>query len=151
LHAVTATFLTVKLPLPLITVVRQSASVWRAGSVLAFITRNRRPPIGTVFSFDLNEQAKVTLTFTQRRAGRKVHGNCVAQNRNNKRKPRCTRTLVAGTLKLAAHKGANHIHFQGRLSHPRTLKPGRYTLAISASNAARQRTTSRSLSFTIVK
>jgi hypothetical protein len=54
-------------------------------------------------------------------------------------------TIVANGI------GANHIRFQGRLSRTRTLKPGRYALTISATNAAGQRGISGSLSFTVVK
>ncbi len=147
--AVTATFGV--LPAPSIKAFRQSASAWRRGSSLAFITSKQKPPIGTVFSFDLNEPATATVTFTQRSSGRHLRGRCLAQSNSNKGKPRCTRTVLAGTLTLAAITGVNHLHFQGRLSHNRTLKLGRYTLTISARNAANHSATSKSLSFAIVK
>jgi hypothetical protein len=147
-QAVSATFLRLA---PSITALSESASVWREGSKLAFITRTRKPPIGTVFSFDLNEPATVTLKFFQRRAGRKVHGRCVAESKKNKGKPRCTRQVLAGALTRPARKGANHIHFAGRLSQSRRLRPGSYTLTVSATDSAQRRSSSRSLSFTIVR
>jgi hypothetical protein len=149
-HATTVTATFGALAAPSIKALRQSASAWRRGTRLAFITRKQKPPIGTVFSFDLNEPATVTFTFTQRISGRRVRGDCVAQNNSNMGKPRCTRTVLAGRLTLAAATGLNHLHFQGRLSKTRTLKPGRYAFTIRARNAAKQNTTSKSLSFTIV-
>ena len=148
--ATTATATFGALPAPSITALRQSASAWRRGTSLAFITRQQKPPIGTVFSFDLNEPATVTFTFTQRTSGRSVRGKCVAQSDSNKGKPRCTRKVLAGTLTRAAATGVNHLHFQGRLSKTRALKPGRYALTIRARNAAKQSGASKSLSFTIV-
>jgi hypothetical protein len=97
-----------------VSALRQSASTWREDSRVAFVTRKHKPPIGTVLLFGLNEPATVTLTFTQPNTGRKVRSKCVAPNRSNHRKRHCT--PVAGILSFSTHAGANHIHFQGRLS-----------------------------------
>ena len=147
--AVTARFAP-QAPRPSISALSQSASVWRGGSRLAQITAKRKPPVGTVFSFNLNERASLTFTFTQRAAGRKVNGKCVAHTAKNNRKPRCTRIMVAGTISFTAHPGRNSVHFYGRLSKRRRLNPGRYALTLTAT-AAGNRTKSRALSFTIVK
>ena len=104
-----------------------------------------------MFSFELNERAMVAFIFTQRGPGRLLGGVCAAPDSANQHKPGCTRRFLAGTLKLAGAKGANHVAFQGRLSPSRVLEPGVYALTVTATNAARQSTTSRSLSFTIVK
>ena len=137
-------------PKPAITGLKQSASVWREGSKLARISRKKKPPVGTNFSFALNERAAVALSFSQRTPGRKVRGKCLNQNAKNKHKPRCIRTRVAGTLRFTARQGPIRVHFEGRVSPTRRLKPGRYTLTITAA-AAGKRTTSRPLSFRIVK
>src|SRR3974390_2939779 len=66
-RAVTATFTpapTLIAPPPAISALRQSVSVWREGSRLAFVTRKHQPPVGTLFSFELSEQATVTVTST---------------------------------------------------------------------------------------
>ena len=150
-RAVTATFTQtpglIATPLA-ISALHQSASVWRESSRAALVTHKHKPPVGTVFSFELNEQATVTLTFTQPNAGRRVRGKCVAPNRNNHRRQPCT--VIAGRLKRSAHPGANHVRFQGRLSPTDTLKPGRYTLTIVAISATGQRSNTMSLSFRIV-
>jgi hypothetical protein len=64
----------------------------------------------------------------------------------------CTRTLTRGTLPpFSGHtRFVNKVVFQGRVSAPKTLRPGRYTLTVAATNAAGLRSTPRSLSFTIV-
>jgi hypothetical protein len=81
------------MPAPIVSGAGETAKTWRENDALPHITvvKKKRPPIGTAFSFTLNERATVTLSFTQRSGGRKVHGKCVAQTKKNRRKPRCTR------------------------------------------------------------
>jgi hypothetical protein len=93
----------------------------------------------------------VTLSFTQPTRGRRVRRKCVSQNARDRHNPRCTRTVVAGTLAFTGHQGTNRVHFYGRLSAVKGLKIGHYSLAIIATNGAGQHTTSRPLSLTIVK
>ena len=52
---------------------------------------------------------------------------------------------------LAGRAGANKLFFQGRISRARTLKPGVYTLAVMAINAAGQRSNPHELTFTVVR
>lgn len=141
---------------PSVTGVHESHTKWRDGQKLAQITRkrhkrHRKPPVGTTFSFTLNEPATVTFSFTERVGGRRSNGKCVGQTKKNRRKPACRRTVTAATLSFMAHPGANKIVFQGRISHRKKLKPGRYTLVITASNAAGQRSLPQTISFSIVK
>ena len=72
---------------PSITNVTQSHRIWRRGSKRASFARKRKPPIGTTFSFKLNEQANLTFAFTQRVRGRKVKRGCVARTTKNRHKP----------------------------------------------------------------
>jgi hypothetical protein len=136
---------------PLVTALGQSASIWREGGKLAQISRKTIVPVGTTFTFQLNQPASVELVFTRAAPGRRVRGRCLTQSATNKHKPRCTRTISAGTLKLAARDGVNRILFYGRLSRTSKLKPGRHTVTITAIDAAGQHATSRALSFTIVR
>ena len=108
---------------PVISRVRESAKRWREAK-----SAGRRLPLGTTFSFTLNERATITFRFT-------------------KSTPRAS---VAGTLVFAAHAGANTLFFDGRISRTRRLGPGRYTLVITARNAGGHRSASRSLRFVIV-
>ena len=134
---------------------KESARRWREGNALAHITAIRRTnknlPLGTTFSFSLNESANVTFTFTQPVNGRKLGERCVPPNMQNKKKPRCIRTLTRGRLSFTAHAGTNSVAFQGRISRSTRLKPGRYTLVITATNSAGAGSTSASLSFAIVR
>jgi|GEM_PF-2539567 len=133
---------------PSLTGASQSHSVWRAGNRLASIAK--RVPVGTVFSFSLDQRAGVTLTFTQPAPGRRVAGKCVAPRPSNRRKHPCKRSMTRGVLTLLGHAGTNRISFQGRISASRKLKPGAYKVQIAAKTAA-GRSQTRTLSFTIVK
>ena len=59
--------------------------------------------------------------------------------------------MIAGTLRFRAHAGANKVRFQGRISRTRKLKPGRYTLVITATSTTGPQSTPKTLTFTIVK
>jgi hypothetical protein len=137
---------------PVLSNVGQSAKSWRRGSKLATVAARRRPraPVGTVFSFRLNEDSAVKFAFSRAAVGRKVSGRCVAPTNGNRRKPRCTRRRASGTLTVQGHAGANSLRFQGRLSRTRRLRPGRYTLTITAT-AQGLTSTPRSLRFTIIR
>jgi|GEM_PF-2758286 len=141
-------------PTPVLTDTRESATTWREGGALAYISasktthKQRRPPIGTTISFSLNVPAKATLTFTEPAGGRKVGKTCVAETKKNKREHRCTRTVVAATLTFSGHAGTNKVRFEGRLSKHRWLGTGGYTLSIGAT-ASGLHAAARTLHFTI--
>jgi hypothetical protein len=134
---------------PSIASVTQSHRSWREGNGLAHSSKVTAP-VGTTFSFTLNEPAAVSFTFTQRARGRRVNGRCVAQTKNNAHLAACARVVTRGTLKFAGHAGLNKVSFQGRISRSSKLPPGAYTLVIAASNAAHQHASPMRLSFTIV-
>ena len=138
------------LPLAVITRVHQSASKWRENDKLPQINTGKRPPAGTTFTFTLNTRAKVTFAFTQKATGRKVTGRCIATTKQNRTKPRCTRTRIVATLTFPARQGANTIRFGGRVSRTHKLPTGTYTLKITATNARGQRSAPTTLTFTIV-
>ena len=114
-------------------------------------TARKRPPVGTTFNFGLNEAAPIRFDFTRPTTGREVDGKCVAQAKRNKRHHRkCVRTNVLGTLSFAGHEGPNSMRFFGWLSRQQKLKPGKYTLVITATTPGAG-STSKKLAFTIVK
>jgi hypothetical protein len=128
----------------------QSASTWRRGALQPRISSvAARSPLGTTFSFNLNEAAAVDLEFSQLVPGRRVGGRCVAQRAGNSSKPRCKRKLAAGSLALSGHAGSNKVSFQGRLSRTRTLAAGTYAVIASGRDARGVQAASRPLSFTI--
>jgi trimeric autotransporter adhesin len=135
---------------PTISSAHQSHSIWREGSRLAQISaKKKKPPVGTTFSFSLNEPAAISFSFTQS-VRSKVKGKCVAHAKKNRRRPACKHIVTVGTLSFTGHSGTNKVNFQGRTSRSKKLKPGRYTLIITASNSVGY-STPRSLTFTIVK
>jgi hypothetical protein len=138
---------------PLLTGAHESSRRWREGHKLATAARRKRPrglPVGTTFSFTLNEPARVTLTFTQPGSGRRVKGECVGQTHENRHTRPCKRSITRGALVVAGRTGVNTLVFQGRLTRTRSLKPGRYKAQITAANSM-GRSRQVSLTFTIVR
>jgi streptogramin lyase len=131
-------------PPPTITNVRQSASRWREGSTLARASqKGKKPPVGTTISFVLSENASVSFQFTQ------LHSRCRANSHKHSKAKHCERTMTVGKLSFEGHNGANKVSFQGRISRARELKPGNYTLTITAIDAEGTHSASKSLRFTI--
>jgi YVTN family beta-propeller protein len=136
---------------PALTRVSQSARRWRAGATLPRISRRHRVPVGTTFRFTLNESARVRFAFTQARPGRRVGRRCVPRTKRNGRRRACKRTVTAGVLTFNGHRGANHVRFKGRVSRRKKLRPGKYTLVMTARDSGGVASAPRRLSFTIVK
>lgn len=136
---------------PVLSGLKQSASKWLEGNSLprAASRHIHKLPVGTTFSFTLNEAATVQFAFTQSTRGRKVGRSCLAQTRANKRKPSCSRTVTAATLVVAAHAGANSLRFQGHLSGSKKLKPGIYTVVVTATGPGGKSSAPQRLTFTI--
>jgi hypothetical protein len=100
---------------PMLTGVRESRRTWRTG---------------TVFTFEVNEPARVVFTVTKRVA---------------------TRRIVVGTMSVTRGPGHDRVSFAGRLSKPkRRLVAGRYTVLVAAVNSAGARSRERSLTFTVL-
>jgi hypothetical protein len=144
---------------PTLTDASQTHAGWREDGTLAHISsakkssKSNKLPIGTTFSFALNEPATVTFTFTKSAGGRKLGEKCVAEIQRNQigkkeQKRRCRRTALAGTLTLTAHAGANRLSFDGVIAKHKRLAPGDYMLTITATNAAGHSAPAH-LSFTI--
>jgi hypothetical protein len=133
---------------PVLGPLKQTAAAWREGTKLARLAAHRKPPLGTTFSFSLNEAATLSFAFTTKGAGRRVKGRCVAQSKRNAHARRCTRAIVRGKLQLKGHAGANRVTFQGLLTKHTKLGPGSYTLTLTAF-AEGLKSASRTLSFTI--
>ena len=135
---------------PALSAVAQSASRWRRGQKLPTLSHAAAAPVGTTFSFTLSEAATVQLRFVRHVVGRTVDDSCRAPNEHDAAKPHCTRTVAAGTLSMPATAGPNKLSFQGHLTHSQSLEPGRYTVTVSARDAAGLKSSGDSLNFTIV-
>jgi hypothetical protein len=110
---------------------------------------SKPPPRGTKITFTLSEAASLELSFEQKKTGHKPrHGKCKAQGHGQ----RCTYyATVRGSIKIAgARAGKVTIVFDGRIG-TRALAPGNYKLALTATDAARNRSKPATVTFTIVK
>jgi CSLREA domain-containing protein len=136
---------------PSLSHIRQSARRWVEGNKQASIGAKRKLAVGTTFSFQINETATAKFVFTQKLAGRAVDRRCVARTRRNARNPRCTRSVIGGTLAFRAHAGVNKVRFDGRLPRHRKLSPGAYTLVIVAIDTAGRRSPRARLAFKILR
>jgi hypothetical protein len=119
---------------PTVSGAKQTNKTWRVGSKLP-TTARKKAPVGTTFKFNLSAPAQVKLDFTKQVSGRKVKGKCVKPTSRNRKSPKCKRTLSAGVLSVKGKQGANSVAFQGRLTKRKKLKPGRYTLVITATSS----------------
>jgi hypothetical protein len=119
----------VYVPPPAIRSLRQAHKRWRE-------PRRRRgrggPPVGTTFSYALNEPAQVKFVFTEQVRGRRIGGSCVAQNRRNRSHRSCPRTITVGTHVVSAGAGLNRYAFRGVMRGGRTLAPASYTVTVVA-------------------
>jgi hypothetical protein len=135
--------------------VHESARTWREGTKRPRISsshaRRHAIPVGTTFSFLLNERASVTFSFTQRVNGRSVRGRCVAATPRNEGRRSCRRTVTPGRMMFTAHARVNRVVFDGVMSGSKKLQPGRYTLIINATNSMGEQSGPQSLGFAIVK
>jgi hypothetical protein len=137
---------------PVVAGFAQSHKTWRLGGRLAVASKakkGRRPPIGTVFSFSLDQASNVVLSFGRQVSGRKVRGTCVAASTKNVGRPSCQRILPQRTLPVAGHVGSNEVAFQGRISAAKKLNPGTYAVTIVATNSFGEASTPQALKFRI--
>ncbi len=128
---------------PALSDVRQAASTWveRRGSAA-------RPPVGTVFSFTLDQPARVTFAFARTIAGRVANGRCVSPQLAAQQAKPCMRSVADGTLAVAAEPGANTLDFAGR-TFSGQLPAGTYTVVLRATGLGGKPSAAVSLHFTI--
>ncbi len=136
---------------PNVTGYRLSASTFIAANIGDSIAAAKKPPVGTNVSYTLSEPATVKFTVEQAAKGRKVKGKCVKSTRSNRKKPKCTRYKpLKGSFTHAGNQGKNSFKFSGRLNGKK-LKPGKYRLVGTATDAAGNVSKSTSVKFKIVK
>jgi hypothetical protein len=123
-------------PIPDVTALAASPPTFVLGNFLPAASQRRR--VGTTLLFTLSEPAMTTLTFAQSRPGRRIGGRCVKPRRGNRRRPRCKRTVTAGSRTFQLAAGERRIRFSGRLSRRKRLRPGRYGLIVRAVDASGQ-------------
>ncbi len=139
---------------PVVSGFAQSHASWRAGAALARLAASGGhpgSPVGTIFSFDLNQKAAVKLSFARETQGRRVGGRCAPASRSNRARPHCRLSRAVGSLSFTAHPGRNRAYFDGRISLSQALVPAGYGLTLTATNGAGQHSAPRSLHFTILR
>jgi hypothetical protein len=105
---------------------------------------------GTKIKYTLSEPASVKIVIAQRRPGRRKGKRCVAPTRTLRNAKKCTRITTKGTLTRTSKQGPNSVEFSGRIGS-RALKPGRYQATLSATDAAKNASPAKTITFTIVK
>ncbi|MDP9255485.1 MAG: PKD domain-containing protein, partial [Actinomycetota bacterium] len=134
---------------PIISGARLSHQRWRQANDKNGVT-HPNAPIGTTFSFTLNAPAQVSFAFTMQTPGRRVKGACVTATAINQARPRCSRTTRQGSLSFAAKPGRNEHRFTGAIPLTKGLRPGTYTVTITATNTTGHTKKPTTLHFTIV-
>lgn len=135
---------------PIISSVRQSHQRWREADEKTGAT-DPSAPIGTTFSFTLNAPAQVSFAFAMRTPGRIVKGVCVTVAATLETAPRCNRTTTQGSLSFVAKPGRNEHRFTGALPRTKPLRPGSYTLTMTATNTIGDTKKPAGLHFTILQ
>lgn len=118
--------------------VSQSHRRWRDGRARALLARARHPkptPVGTRFAFTLNQSARITFTFTQLLAGRRVKRSCAAPSATDRHAKSCQRTELRGALTYSVAAGVHHLNFDGLIGRTR-LGAGSYAVAVVAAGAS---------------
>jgi hypothetical protein len=110
----------------------------------------KKTKTGTTFRFNLSEDARVRFVIAQRLPGRRSGKACRKPSAKNRGRRSCTRFVKRGTLVRTDKSGANSLKFTGRIGR-RALKPGRYRVTITATDAAGNSSKPKTLSFTIVR
>jgi Tol biopolymer transport system component len=112
--------------------------------------KQKRPVRGTSFNFTLSEAATIHIAITRKMPGHRSRAGrpCAIARRGQKHN--CSRTLTLLTL-VRAHSaaGANAVAFSGRFSKSRLAK-GSYTATITATDAANNHSTPRSVAFSVI-
>ncbi len=130
---------------PALSTVGESSAVWRERGKAG----KSKLAIGTTFSFEMNEPARVLLSFFEQMNGRGLRGRCAAPTRDNRHGPGCTRAVASGLLSLAERAGADKVFFSGRTAGGHALKPGDYVVLISATNGDGEHSNAVLLGFTV--
>ena len=99
-------------------------------------------------SLRLSRPATLTVTVQAGRAGRRIGSRCVAPTRALRRRASCTRYVELRGRRMLRGSGTVRFTLTRRFAG-RTLKPGRYRLAIVALDAAGNRVGPRTASFTV--
>lgn len=112
--------------------------------------RGKRHHDGASITFKLSERAEITISFARETTGIKSGKACVARGRKHVHGKPCMRYRPAGSLTWRSEPaGKVSLPFTGRVGHA-ALAPGRYRLMLTATDAAGNKSITRTARFTIV-
>jgi Tol biopolymer transport system component len=124
---------------------RRKFAAFPAGGSIA-----RKTPRGTGVSFRVTEAGKAVFKIERALKGRKRGKKCVAPTRKNRKAKRCTRyRRLKGSFTYSGKPGLNRFRFTGRL-RGKKLRPGRYRLVNTVTDAAGNKSKPRRVKFRIV-
>ncbi len=124
---------------PVLSRLRIVPSTFRKGSKLPKLAA-KEPPTGGSIRFALTEAARVRLGFDRVRLGRRVGGRCLRPTFERRNRKRCTRYAnVRTAVFVVGRPGSNRVRFHGRLTHKKSLAPGRYRLTARATDGVGNR------------
>jgi hypothetical protein len=113
----------------------------------ALAAARRRVPRGSTLRLALSEPASLRVAVVRARPGHRRGGRCRPAARRGRR---CTLRTTVATLRRQLGAGPAAIPFSGRF-RGRALRPGRYELRLSATDAAGNRSRPAVVRFTIVR
>lgn len=108
-----------------------------------------RRPAGTRVRFRASHAGTAVLRVLRPRPGRVRARRCVVPARASRVARRCTRYVGLGALRRRVAAGSRVVRFTGRLGR-RALRPGRYRLTVTLTDAAGSRSAPRSVAFRIL-
>jgi hypothetical protein len=114
-----------------------------------FRARRRGTKAATAISFGLSEAAQLRFSVQRGTPGRRSGRRCVKPRRSLAKARRCTRYSAAGSFSRTVKAGSGKVSFTGRIGR-RVLKPGRYLLLVTATDAARNRSKQARASFRVL-
>ncbi|HEX8207939.1 MAG TPA: beta-propeller fold lactonase family protein [Solirubrobacteraceae bacterium] len=106
--------------------------------------------VGTRVRVAVSEASTGAFRVQRRTIGRRSGRRCVAKRRSNARRRRCVRWVGVGRIARPLQSGANAFTYRARHGG-RRLRPGRYRMAVRATDAAGNASTVRRVSFRIVR
>jgi hypothetical protein len=137
---------------PVISGLALSSTKFRLGSQLASFAR-KRTPVGVTIGFRVSEKSTVKFVFARKSSGFKSGKRCVARKpKGRTTAKRCTRFVNAKpALSFANVVGAHELQFEGRLDRRHKLRPGRYRMTVTATDAAGNKSKPRTANLTVLK
>jgi hypothetical protein len=105
---------------------------------------------GATIHYSLSEPARVAFDVLRLSTGRRKGHRCVPATKGLRKAPHCVRTKTAGSWTAKSVSGANSLPFPGQLGR-RKLKPGRYRLEGTPTDAAGNVGKPASAPFTVLR